>query len=176
MPTLARGSVHSVTMSVLDCNVVFLPKVDWPHFAILYGHKGWALALAVVSSSSLLYFTLLLQSVVKQEVTGRLKSGHNCPLSVALRSKLDPPAGSSFPHGHEVFQHAQCALRVVVWCYANLSGLMTVREDGMIHSCNSTFSRRLFGLDECDLIEKVRIPDYHGVTGRWSIGTCKGIM
>lgn len=83
--------------------------------------------------------------------------GQNCPLSVALRPKCEKRGLSSFPHDHQVFQHSSCSLCVIVWSYANLSGLLTVREDGTVHSCNSAFSRRLFGLDESELVGKVRV-------------------
>eukprot|EP00117_Sycon_ciliatum_P050612 scpid17025/ scgid35707/ PAS domain-containing serine/threonine-protein kinase len=94
------------------------------------------------------------KDVLIQEATAGLKSGQRCPVSVAVRARADTAGGSSFPHDHAVFKHPDCALCVVVWIYANLSGLMTVRENGAIHSCNSSFSRRLFGYDESDLVGK----------------------
>ena len=104
-------------------------------------------------------FLLLLQHIQRQQVTGKTRQGKSMPLAVLIRHSEEMKNSEAankafFPDGHPVFEH-ESHLHVVVWIYCNLSGLITVTQSGLIHSCDTALSRLFFGYEREELIGKV---------------------
>ena len=57
--------------------------------------------------------------------------------------------------GDKEFSDSQLFFKAMVWVFANISGLVTLTPEGIIHSCNQNFSLLLFGYQEKELVGKV---------------------
>ncbi|CAN7947548.1 unnamed protein product [Ixodes pacificus] len=99
-----------------------------------------------------------MQTVRKQQATGRTRDGGSFPLSILLEPLSDGVEGRGPP------SPSPTAYRGVVWVFANISGMITVLPDGCIHSCNTNFSLMLFGYSQSQLQGKhitVVIPSFY---------------
>ncbi|CAH1252945.1 PASK [Branchiostoma lanceolatum] len=104
--------------------------------------------------------TLKNKDVRKQRITGTTKDGNSFPLSVFIEkgdstghtSNTDSNEGKSSP-----------VYSGTVWVFTNISGMITLQEDGTIYSVNHYFALALFGYPQADLVGKPvtnLIPDF----------------
>eukprot|EP00117_Sycon_ciliatum_P040743 scpid23695/ scgid29890/ PAS domain-containing serine/threonine-protein kinase len=97
------------------------------------------------------------QDLKEQHVTGQLQDGTTLPLTVLMRFSNEKDRvmfqGASFPSKHKVFE-IESDIQCVIVLYHNITGLLTVRLDGTISSCDASFCAPLFGYSADELGEK----------------------
>ena len=100
------------------------------------------------------YLLYLLQKVRKQRATGRTKDGATFPLSILIKphskkdiKKIDRDKPDKPEH--------DLLYKGLVWVFANISGMISFTQDGIIQTCNHNFSLMLFGYSEKDLVGQV---------------------
>ncbi|XP_066271330.1 PAS domain-containing serine/threonine-protein kinase-like [Branchiostoma lanceolatum] len=104
--------------------------------------------------------TLKTKDVRKQRITGTTKDGNSFPLSVFIEK------GDSTGHTNNTDSNDGESSPVysgTVWVFTNISGMITLQEDGTIYSVNHYFALALFGYPQADLVGKPvtnLIPDF----------------
>ncbi|XP_015780181.1 PREDICTED: PAS domain-containing serine/threonine-protein kinase-like [Acropora digitifera] len=148
--------VERRTAMVLFDSQGFIVSCD-SDFAILHGYHGTGDLKDVnirklIPALELPSGETMSKHVKKQRATGRTKDGATFPLSISLKTK----------HGKDLknldsdkeFSDNQLFFKAMVWVFANISGLVTLTPEGLIHSCNQNFSLLLFGYQEKELVGK----------------------
>ncbi|XP_068085180.1 PAS domain-containing serine/threonine-protein kinase [Anabrus simplex] len=85
----------------------------------------------------------LTKDVKKQKATGRTREGATFPL--CLRMAEEPVDDKNIDSYTTLYS-------VVIWVFANMSGLVVLNESGTIESCNHHFTHMMFGYPQSELI------------------------
>ncbi|KAI8499219.1 hypothetical protein Bbelb_229830 [Branchiostoma belcheri] len=133
---------------LVDCDEEFCSLLGYGEPADLQGCQVLNLlpGMAIPTAS-----TIKNKDVRKQRITGCTKDGNSFPLSLLIdqgnSNNVDtPPVYSG-----------------TVWVFTNISGMITLQEDGTIFSVNHYFALALFGYPQADLVGKPitnLIPDF----------------
>ncbi|PSN52338.1 hypothetical protein C0J52_11417 [Blattella germanica] len=86
----------------------------------------------------------LAKEVKKQKATGRTRDGATFPLCLRITEQQTE---------EKDMDNANNKLyAVVIWVFANMSGLVVITEDGTIESCNHHFTHMMFGYPQSELL------------------------
>ncbi|XP_044184545.1 PAS domain-containing serine/threonine-protein kinase-like isoform X1 [Acropora millepora] len=148
--------VERRTAMVLFDSQGFIVSCD-SDFAILHGYHGTGDLKDVnirklIPALELPTGETMSKHVKKQRATGRTKDGATFPLSISLKTKHGKDLKNL--DGDKEFSDSQLFFKAMVWVFANISGLVTLTPEGLIHSCNQNFSLLLFGYQEKELVGK----------------------
>ncbi|PNF14942.1 hypothetical protein B7P43_G01558 [Cryptotermes secundus] len=86
----------------------------------------------------------LTKDVKKQKATGRTRDGATFPL--CLRIDEQTSEDKSMDNVNDVLYS------VVIWVFANMSGLIVITDEGSIESCNHHFTHMMFGYPQSELL------------------------
>ncbi|XP_069682889.1 PAS domain-containing serine/threonine-protein kinase isoform X2 [Periplaneta americana] len=86
----------------------------------------------------------LTKEVKKQKATGRTRDGATFPLCLRINEQITE---------EKDMDNANTNLySVIIWVFANMSGLVVITEDGSIESCNHHFTHMMFGYPQSELL------------------------
>lgn len=85
-----------------------------------------------------------------QQVTGRTKDGIAFPLSLSLRHLRE----------QKIIDGKEVTCKVLVWAFANISGLVSFQPDGRIIGINENYARLMFGYSAAEIDDKVRLKSW----------------
>ncbi|XP_035658807.1 PAS domain-containing serine/threonine-protein kinase-like isoform X2 [Branchiostoma floridae] len=104
--------------------------------------------------------TLKNKDVHKQRITGSTKDGNSFPLSLLIEQS----DAAGHPDNTDSNESDRSPVYSgTVWVFTNISGMITLQEDGTIYSVNHYFALALFGYPQADLLGKPvtnLIPDF----------------
>ncbi|XP_021932222.1 PAS domain-containing serine/threonine-protein kinase isoform X4 [Zootermopsis nevadensis] len=84
------------------------------------------------------------KDVKKQKATGRTRDGATFPLCLKINEQMSED--KSMDNATNVLYS------VVIWVFANMSGLVVITEEGLIESCNHHFTHMMFGYPQSVLL------------------------
>ncbi|KAK7861668.1 hypothetical protein R5R35_005350 [Gryllus longicercus] len=88
---------------------------------------------------------VITKDVKKQKATGRTREGGTFPL--CLRMAEEPVDDKDMDNNANSVLYS-----VVIWVFANMSGLVVLTDDGTIESCNHHFTHMMFGYPQSELL------------------------